>query len=134
MAKFKFDEWLFDCENLTLTKNQQVEILEPLHSRILLSLIEENGAVVSRETLITKAWQRNYVDERTVNAAISKLRKLLDSDTSKYIETVRGVGHKFVATAKPVNDKPLLSLDKKQYGYVGLSLLALISVLLFITF
>lgn len=126
MARFKFDDWIFDNESLTLTKGDREEILEPLHARILLCLIEENGLVVTRDTLITKAWQRTYVDERTVNAAISKLRKMLDSNTSKYIETVRGVGHKFVANSKQLSDNPVFPLDKQQYGYVGLSVLILV--------
>lgn len=134
MAKFKFENWIFDNENLTLTQGEVIEILEPLHARILFCLLEENSKVVTREVLITKAWQRNYVDERTINAAISKLRKLLNSDTTKYIETVRGIGYKFIVPAKAVNEKQLFSLDKKQYKFVGLSLLGLATLSLALAF
>ena len=47
--------------------------------------------VYSRSQLLDFVWGRNvYVEERTVDVHILRLRKSLKSDSSKHIQTVRG--------------------------------------------
>ena len=51
--------------------------------------------VYSRSQLLDLVWGRNiYVEERTVDVHILRLRKSLSSDSSKYIQTVRGAGYR----------------------------------------
>ena len=65
---------------------------------LLRFLIRHRGQVLSREVLLEKVW--NYdaqVSTRTVDTHILNLRrKLKDSPPNRFIQTVHGVGYKFV--------------------------------------
>lgn len=63
--------------------------------RILLTLMENKGNVVSREKLMEKLWQTDsFVDENTLTVNVGRLRKKLENAGLKdFIETKFGVGH-----------------------------------------
>jgi two-component system phosphate regulon response regulator PhoB len=58
--------------------------------------------VYSRTQLLDLVWGRNvYIEERTVDVHIRRLRKALSPTKSDYlIQTVRGVGYRFSETAE----------------------------------
>ncbi|MCI7095600.1 MAG: response regulator transcription factor [Clostridiales bacterium] len=63
--------------------------------RILLTLMENKGNVVSREKLMEKLWQTDsFVDENTLTVNVGRLRKKLENAGLKdFIETKFGVGY-----------------------------------------
>lgn len=69
--------------------------LGPTEYRLLLTLIERPGRVFSRERLLDLAWGREiYVEQRTVDVHIRRLRKALeDAGGNDLIRTVRGAGY-----------------------------------------
>jgi two-component system phosphate regulon response regulator PhoB len=69
--------------------------LGPTEYRLLEFLLEHPGRVFSREQLLDRVWGSEiYIDERTVDVHIGRLRKLLNStDISDPIRTVRGAGY-----------------------------------------
>jgi TolB-like protein/DNA-binding winged helix-turn-helix (wHTH) protein/Tfp pilus assembly protein PilF len=73
---------------------------------LLLVLAERSGELVSRKELHEHLWPNDtFVDfEDGLNAAMSKLREALDDDSQspRYIETVRGRGYRFVAKVEMV--------------------------------
>jgi two-component system, OmpR family, alkaline phosphatase synthesis response regulator PhoP len=63
---------------------------------VLLFLVRHPDRVISRETLLNEVWGRNvYVVDRTVDVHIRKIREKLH-DHADAIETVKGVGYRFV--------------------------------------
>lgn len=63
---------------------------------LLSCLTESQGRVINREYLLRKIWGFDFEGEtRTLDVHIGSLRHKL-GDKSKYIETVRNVGYKFV--------------------------------------
>lgn len=60
---------------------------------LLLLLIEANGNVVSRETLLSKIWGDFYEESRTLDVHIRKLRVKL-KDAGNLIQTVKNIGYK----------------------------------------
>lgn len=76
----------FNGEKIDLTKNEY---------RILLTLLENKGKVVSRNFLMNKLWETDsYVDENTLTVNVSRLRKKLErSGLSGFIETRSGMGY-----------------------------------------
>ena len=61
-------------------------------------LIERTGKVVSRDQLLDAVWgYHTYPTNRTIDNFILRLRKIFEDDpkSSKYIETIRGVGYRF---------------------------------------
>ena len=73
--------------------------LGPTEFRLLSTLMERPGRVLSRAQLLDLVWGRDvHVEERTVDVHIRRLRKALDVvDTRDPIRTVRGAGYAFDA-------------------------------------
>ncbi|MDF2613216.1 MAG: response regulator transcription factor [Clostridia bacterium] len=65
---------------------------------ILRLLMSNSGRVLTREVILDKVWGYDYYGEtRTVDVHIRYLRSKLDEHhIGEYIETVRGVGYKFI--------------------------------------
>ncbi len=76
----------YDGQQLTLTKNEL---------RILQSLLEKHGQVVSRDELMLRLWQTDsFVDENTLTVNITRLRKKLEAlGLSDFIRTRKGLGY-----------------------------------------
>ena len=73
--------------------------LTPKEFELLCLMVSNQGKVFTRETLLEKVWGYEYSgDTRTVDVHIRHLRQKLNDDSSypNYIETVRGVGYKFL--------------------------------------
>lgn len=60
---------------------------------LLMVLLEAEGNVVKRETLLTKVWGEFYAESRTLDVHIRKLRVKLGT-AGDIIETVKGIGYK----------------------------------------
>jgi two-component system phosphate regulon response regulator PhoB len=69
--------------------------LGPTEYRLLEFFLEHPGRVFSREQLLDSVWGRDiYIDERTVDVHIGRLRKLLNRGREQDpIRTVRGAGY-----------------------------------------
>jgi two-component system, OmpR family, phosphate regulon response regulator PhoB len=66
--------------------------LGPTEFRLLSTFMEKPGRVWSREQLLDRVWGRDiYVDTRTVDVHIGRLRKALGGED--VLRTVRGAGY-----------------------------------------
>ena len=76
----------FNGEKIDLTKNEY---------RIMETLLENKGKVVSRELLMNKLWETDsFVDENTLSVNIARLRKKLElAGLHDYITTKVGMGY-----------------------------------------
>lgn len=71
--------------------------LGPTEFRLLQFLMTHPDRVYSRAQLLDRVWGANvYVEERTVDVHVRRLRKALTAqDAAVYIQTVRGAGYRF---------------------------------------
>ncbi len=69
----------------------------PTEYRLLKFLMENADRVYSRPQLLDFVWGQNvYVEERTVDVHVRRLRKVLEEfQVDQYIQTVRGAGYRF---------------------------------------
>ncbi len=69
-----------------LTKNEY---------RILLTLMEKSGEIVTRESIMEQLWQdESFVDENTLTVNVTRLRKKLESiGLADFITTKKGIGY-----------------------------------------
>ncbi len=81
---------------LVTVKNENMN-LTPTEYRLLEILAQNKGKVMTKELILQKLWDNsgNFVDENTLNVNIRRLRKKIESDESKYIVTVFGIGYTF---------------------------------------
>ena len=81
--------------------------LSPREYDLLCVLMENAGKAVSRQGLLDQVWGEGWVgDSHTLNVHICWLRRKLEDDPSapRYIQTVRGYGHRFVDPAASLAD------------------------------
>lgn len=71
--------------------------LSPTEFRLLTFFCSNVGRVFSRNQLLNQVWGESvYVEDRTVDVHIRRLRKILEPfNVDQYIQTVRGVGYRF---------------------------------------
>jgi two-component system phosphate regulon response regulator PhoB len=81
--------------HLASVKGKQVE-LTATEFKLLTILCQRKGRVQTREKLLQDVWEYdNLIDTRTVDTHMRRLREKLGV-ASKYLDTVRGVGYRFV--------------------------------------
>ena len=75
----------------------------PTEFRLLELLMRNPNRAFDRAQLLDRVWGRNvYVEERTVDVHVLRLRKaLLPFGLDKAMETVRGIGYRLVRRAPP---------------------------------
>ena len=86
---------LLNTGDNTLTyKNRQISLTKNEY-RILLTLMENKGKVVSREKLMERLWETDsFVDENTLTVNVNRLRRKLDgAGLEGFIATRFGVGY-----------------------------------------
>lgn len=76
--------------------------LGPTEYRLLKFLMTHPDRVYSRSQLLDRVWGANvYVEERTVDVHVRRLRKALAAHSADdYIQTVRGAGYRFSCSEK----------------------------------
>lgn len=86
-----------DPETYRVTANGQDIEISPTEFKLLRFFIGHPERVYSRSRLLDQVWGENvYVEERTVDVHIRRLRKTLEPfGFQRYIQTVRSVGYRF---------------------------------------
>ena len=75
--------------------NEQTLSLSPLEFRLLQTFMTHPNRAFSRTQLLDRVWGNDiYVEDRTVDVHIRRLRKAL-GDHESMVETVRGTGYRF---------------------------------------
>lgn len=93
--RLEFDDIVLDAETHKVFRDGQLLKLGPTEFRLLTTFMEKPGRVWSREQLLDRVWGRDiYVDTRTVDVHIGRLRKALcQHGGADPIRTVRGAGY-----------------------------------------
>jgi two-component system phosphate regulon response regulator PhoB len=86
-----------DTAGHRVTANGREIRLGPTEYRLLKFFMTHPDRVYSRTQLLDRVWGANvYVEERTVDVHVRRLRKALGEDAADdYIQTVRGSGYRF---------------------------------------
>lgn len=86
-----------DPETFRVTVDEQTVDVSPTEFRLLHFFITHPERVYTRDQLLDQVWGQNvYVEERTVDVHIRRLRKTLEPyNYAQLIQTVRSVGYRF---------------------------------------
>lgn len=89
----------YNSSTLRFYKNGDEIVLSSKENAMIKLFMDNVDRVFSRSRLYDLVWGGNLVDENTVMVYISRLRAKIEDDPShpKYIQTVRGLGYRFVA-------------------------------------
>lgn len=90
-----YEDILLDTETHRASRADQPLKLGPTEFRLLATFMEKPGRVWSRDQLLDRVWGRDvYVDTRTVDVHVGRLRKVLTrGGGNDPVRTVRGAGY-----------------------------------------
>lgn len=94
--QLEFADIILDMAEHRVFRDGDQISLGPTEFRLLTAFMERPGRVWSREQLLDRVWGRDiYVDSRTVDVHVGRLRKALKSGGTQEdpIRTVRGAGY-----------------------------------------
>lgn len=97
--RLEFDDLVIDLDTREVTCDGEAVALSALEFDLLAALARAPRRVFTRQQLMEEIWGWDYVGvDRVVDVHISNLRKTLGDDTQspRFISTVRGVGYKFI--------------------------------------
>jgi len=99
-ATFTFAGKSIDFEELELRTLGNTIHLTLMEAQFLRYLIRNEGRVVSRKSILEEVWGLHEdTDTRAIDNFIVRLRRYIEEDPSqpRHLQTVRGVGYRFVA-------------------------------------
>ena len=100
----EFANLALDPISQKVTVSGNLVVLSPIEYRLLQVFMTNPDRAFSRAQLLDRVWGGDvYVEERTVDVHIRRLRKALGSNLESMIQTVRGTGYRFsTKTLNPV--------------------------------
>jgi DNA-binding response OmpR family regulator len=97
---FSFGDKSVDFDRLELRVREQVFPLTLMEANVLRYLIDNEGKRVSRKAMLADVWGLHEdTDTRAIDNFIVRLRRYIEDDPTRprHLQTVRGVGYRFVA-------------------------------------
>ena len=93
--RLEYQDIILDAETHRVTRDGAALKLGPTEFRLLATFMERPGRVWGRDQLLDRVWGRDiYVDTRTVDVHVGRLRKALcATGGDDPVRTVRGVGY-----------------------------------------
>ena len=95
----KVSDLVMDPEARLITINGDVVSIGPTEYKLLEFFLHHQNRAYTRDQLLNNVWGANvYIDERTIDVHIRRLRKALaPHGYDRYIQTVRGFGYRFAS-------------------------------------
>ena len=95
--QLRFDELEIDVPRHAVTIAGKPLVLTATEFKLLELLARRRGRVQTRDRLLQDVWgYDNPIESRTVDTHMRRLREKL-GETARFLETIRGVGYRFVA-------------------------------------
>ncbi len=103
MKVYKFRHCYLNTRERRVIERGRFLDLTPKAFDVLQLLVEKAGEIASKDEMLDKVWEGSFVEEGNLPVHISKLRRTLNERNSeRFIETVQGVGYRFVAPVEIV--------------------------------
>ncbi|HEY6274344.1 MAG TPA: winged helix-turn-helix domain-containing protein [Terriglobales bacterium] len=118
---FRLGAWVVEPKLNRLSSNGKAVHLEPKVMQVLVCLAE-NGAVVSKEKLMSTVWADTFVTEDVLTRSISELRKAFADDARNphYIQTIPKSGYRLIVQVSGiVNAAGMANGNGTSYGSGG---------------
>ncbi len=107
---YEFDSFRLNPADHSLLCGGRPVPLTPKSFDILVTLIERNGLLVTKDELMRKIWPDSFVEEANLTVNVSALRKALGDtpEHQQYIETVPKMGYRFIARVTALPNESLI--------------------------
>lgn len=98
---YRFDRFELQSRERRLVEAGSVLPLRPLAFDVLAALVDRAGHLVTKDELLQRVWGKVVVEENTLQAQVSALRKILGPQA---IATVSGQGYRFTFAVTPIEE------------------------------
>jgi DNA-binding winged helix-turn-helix (wHTH) protein len=126
--KARFGSFQFDFASQVLSKNGSTIPLSASQTRLLTLFLTSRGVLLTRDEIASHLWKdsRNIDVSNGINSAVNRLRYTLNDDTARpaYIETVIGLGYRFIAPVEQLypddaesSSKAKASVPEEDWGF-----------------
>ena len=93
---YNFDSLSIDISTHEVTIDGKQIKLSPLEFNLLKFFVTHQERVYSRDQLLDYVWgDESFVEQRTVDVHIRRLREKIEPEGTKLIKTIRGAGYRF---------------------------------------
>jgi DNA-binding response OmpR family regulator len=102
-AQFAFRDRSIDFENLEVRVGEKRMPLTLMEAALLRYFVQHEGSPVPRASILEEVWGlRDDTDTRAIDNFVVRLRRYIEDDPTspKHLQTIRGVGYRFVANPK----------------------------------
>ena len=97
LTTYSFGKFQFEPENLLLKTEKSERTLTEKEAQLLNFLYQHRERIIKREEVLNFLWEESdFFSGRSLDVFISRLRKYLAEDNSVQIESIRGVGFRFL--------------------------------------
>ncbi|MFK8010908.1 MAG: winged helix-turn-helix domain-containing protein [Marinicellaceae bacterium] len=132
---YYFSGFTYDTQQQKLWFNDELVKLTKKNNKLLYYLLQNSQKLVNKEELITNIWDGRVVTGNTIDQTIMKLRKALNNtNPGKYIEAVYGQGLRFIPTVTNEKSLPSQKPSFTKPAIIATTILAFLSILLFLYF
>lgn len=103
---YEFESFRIDVrERIFTCLGERIPITDKAFD-LLCALVSRDGRLATKDDLLSEVWPDSFVEENTLDKNISVLRRLFaeNGQESKFIETVRGHGYRFVGEVRKSGD------------------------------
>jgi len=103
---FAFADVVIDAGAHQLLRGGEEFAVEPKAFAVLLEFLSHPGQLLSRDQLLDAVWGHSFVTPATLNRIVAQLRRALadDSENPRCIQTVHGLGYRFIAPLEHVQE------------------------------
>ena len=109
--RYEFEGFVLELSQQRVLRRDGTDLhLTPRHFAALLLLVENAGALLDKDRLMSALWPGLVVEENNLSQTISGLRRALGDEPtgSRFIQTVARRGFRFIAAVKVSHDDPPL--------------------------
>lgn len=100
LRRFAFSDKIIDFEQLEVVVGEKRMALTLMEAALLRYFVENEGKPVARKTILDRVWNvHEDTDTRAIDNFMVRLRRYIEDEPArpKHLQTVRGVGYRFVA-------------------------------------
>ncbi|HEY6515673.1 MAG TPA: winged helix-turn-helix domain-containing protein [Steroidobacteraceae bacterium] len=103
--QYRCGDFLIDLGNRRFLHHGREIALEPRLFAVIAQLLQRSNELVTRNELLDAVWGHRYVTPSTLNRLIALARRAFGDDVSepRYIQTVHGVGYRYVGSITRVD-------------------------------
>ncbi|MBS1796466.1 MAG: PD40 domain-containing protein [Acidobacteria bacterium] len=115
---FFFGDFELSGARRQLLKDGEIVALNARTFDLLLVLVENRGRVLSKDELLEKVWEGQFVEENNLTVQIAGLRRIFGEKKGAYrfIATIPGKGYKFVAEIKRPDEE--IVIEKHHFSRI----------------